>query len=279
MHFNYNGIVNRPVLLALKEICETAERAKKAMTIELEQSGKVWFYTDDYTANETSKIITISSEEENQTYYNGWLQRQINCHLERTNHSTDHLLSVIAEFIMQKFRHPDEQEMRNLEIIAEARRLSTVPVEPTLYERQIEPSDKIVAEILLLAEAIMEQARQKTPEDIVIDDDNEFEILFLGSERLHLRISRRLFLSNGDYRDYYMKATRHCYGWQRYPATAIHWNGSKPAYCDSTPGPCVHGDLPIDLGTIHRTIVNLAESMGIEFISEVTEADLETLVV
>ena len=282
---NYNGKVNRAILRDLRELCDVNDGNLLNFLEAFAKNGEVSFYTNlcPFTGcpDEMSDTHTLTSEEEIREYLKknaeGRLEEYLQS-IEHKNPTADHLMAAVVEFIKENAKYPNKDEMRQLEIVAEAKRIAELPA-GTVTQEMPQTDQDMMREIMELAEEIFESRQLTDPKDIHRHAEPYEDELFVESGDFDGSIRWDRHYGNGDSCDYSLVGD-------------LSDNGDiiivrfRPYYGDDVLKVRVYAqhywyrDREINLSTdhlitVHKSIVDLAEQEGIEFISEI---DYEKLV-
>jgi len=281
---NYNGDINRTILRNLKKICDVCDENFENLLERYMLDGKVSFYTNlcpfTGTPDFASKGRTLKSYGEIEAFIKTDLHNRLNMFLDcqtvwyEPEHNgdflNDYLFSEVYEFILDHARYPNKEEMRELEYVAELKRILASP-EEEIQKKPITEKD-IVKEILELSEEIIESRRETKPRDIWVHVEPYPDDLEIDSENFGAVFKYNRYDACGNSTDYYldvffkdhMYSTRkvyrvdfRCYTEGRYEIFAQNCNDLEL-------------DLPKEkLIMVHKGIVEMAIAEGIEFLSEV----------
>ena len=271
---NYNGEVNRTVLRDLKKLCKVNDENFCNLWNKFAEDGQVSFHTnlDPFTGcpDEMSEINTLKSEEEIKEYLKKDFADRLSRYLKQKKPGNDYLLNAVIEFIKSSDGvYPTKEEMKQLEITAESKRVAELP-QSNSAPKEITEQD-IAEEILQLSEEIMEARRESNPKDIFkpvkpyaermsIVYPNVFE----GGIFHECHYGR--FFDHRDYRccfrifnriDIQQIRIKYGYDGKAY-ATAYDWDDKE-----------LDISLTDSIIAIHKGIVQIAKDEGIEFTSEI----------
>jgi len=278
---NYNGNVNRAILRGLEKLCKVNSENKKILMDALTEKGEVSFYTnlDPFTGfpDEMSEVRTLKSEEQISEYLKEDFETRLTRYLKGKD-TGDYLLSSLIEFVKENGGiFPNEEEMKNLEDAAEAKRVAELADNTTVTNANTRAG--LLKEILELAEEIMELRRKSNPKEISSHVEPYPDVMHLYSEKFKATIKwdRWNFVKRQDSKAYSMEVEisendEHLFisFYYEYDGTVVVCtkNWLKEAFMADPKF------LKRHLIIIHQEIVEIAKEEGIEF---ETEIDYETI--
>ncbi len=272
---NYNGSVNRTVIRDLRKLCDVNAENERNLFEVFQKEGKVSVYAnlDPFTGcpDELSTVVTMKSEAEVREYlkkdFLGRVEGYLDHIIRYQNLPDDYLMSSLVEYIKKSGRFPENDEMRQLEKDAEAKRIADLPSGTITTPKEMTEQD-MAREILELAEEIIEARRETRPEDIFVHVEPYDDELPLSNDEFYMVIQWDRYEGRGNSSDYSCSVTMR---------KNINIDRVLFQYqYDGTIGVKVEGWLTTgtnlsiqNLIAIHKFVVQMAKAEGIEFTSEI----------
>ena len=278
MILTYNGKKNRPVLRDLQELCDMYTYNLKNSLEASATNGEVSFDKDTFTGmtDIISEEHILRSEEEIRDFLKKDAQEKLSKYLWNKRNETpeaDCLIMAVLKFIKANDRYPNIDEMRELERLAEDERVAELPADIAVVEVS-QMAQKIMDEIMTLAEEILESRLLAKPKDIFYSVESCYDQLNVESGRFIGQIEWNSRYGSGNSSDYHLKGLLlnrkgHTDGVSFY----FHHYGTVSVDARD------QYDNDIELTTehmiaIHRSIMDLAELEGIWFTSETDYREL-----
>lgn len=249
---NYNGNVNRSTLRDLKKLCKV--NAENFETL--------------------SETCAFKGEAEIKDYLKEDFLERLNGYLAYHKPAEDYLLNAVIDFVKENSgRYPSKEEMRQLEITAENKRIAECPATDS---QDFDVKQEMLKEILLLAEEIMESKRENDPKAITIHLEPYPDTLSLSSnDDFYIDINWDRYHGYGNNSDYRvvitMKDDPDVEIIEIYSYRGTAFVNAENSEAEEMNDPVLVKD---QLMAIHQGIVKLAEAEGIEFLSEIDYAEL-----
>ena len=270
---NYNGNVNRSTLRDLRRICDANTDNLKNFLEAFARNGQVSFHTNTFMGmvDEMSEEHILRSEEEIMEYLKQDAAERFEGYMR--DKDIDYLVASVLEFCRANGKYPNIDEMRELEKEAESKRVAELPAGTATAETP-QTVDEAMHEIMDLAEEIFESRRITNPDDIFCPVEPYHDRLQVESGDFSGLIEWDSYYGNGDSTDYHVRGQIRGNHDLNGVSFYRHYDGTASASAENW------RDERVDLTTehvisVHKSMVDLAEQEGIEFLSEI---DYEQLV-